>query len=402
MNMNKKNKSTKNPHAPHDLFFKDIFSQKPFAIELLKLILSPEEQKLFHFHTLKNEKTTFKSQRADLIFSIQLKALPFSTLPPAASHTQPLFPCEKQIFHKSTSPHCMKANIKPHQLQASPPPKHTKPTTTKHTKKAFIFLVLEHKSQKEKTCLVQILKYQALLYSQLLKENAPLVPLIPIIFYHGKEEWHVGDFQDLFPKHVFSPPFESFFGKNVLNFHPRVLNLNSFDEKALAGLKTLKSGMALYLLKKIWYFKWPEDGKKMLNWVQNLSARERHNLLLVGSEYIKDVCKISQKQLETLELEALKTGILRKGGSMGLLEYVRQKKVKEITQAAIREGLQKGMKQGKEQGMKQGKEQGMKQVALNMLHNDLDVDMICKVTGLCKEEVHKLNRTKKPQQTNST
>ena len=280
-----------NHYAPHDLFFKDIFSQKTFAIELLKLTLSKNEQKLFCFHTLKNEKTTFKSHSADLIFSLQLKS------------PIPLFPCEKTKTHQNTPP----------SLQ-----------TTINTQKALIFFILEHKSQKEKTCLLQILKYQTLLYSQLLKQNQAPLPLIPIVFYHGKEAWQPGNFQDLFPKNVFSPVFESFFGKNVLNFHPRVLNLSAFSEREMEGLKSLKSGMALYLLKRIWYFKWPEDGRRMLEWVRGLSDEERHELLLLGSEYIKTVCKVSQGDLEKLELEALETGILRKGGNMGLLEYVKR------------------------------------------------------------------------------
>ncbi len=374
--MNKNNTSHQNSHAPHDLFFKDIFSQKPFAIELLKLILSAEEQKLFHLHTLKNEKTSFKSHRADLIFSLKLKSpTPYHTVPP--HFPPPVFPCEKTISCK-TPP------------KTSLPSKQIKTHSREDTKKALIFFILEHKSHKDKTCLFQILKYQTLLYSQLLKQKNPLVPLIPIIFYHGKEPWQIGSFQDLFPKNVFSPSFESFFGNNVLNFYPRILNLNTFGEKKMERLKTLKSGMALYLLKKIWYFKWPEDGKRMLEWVQGLSNEEQHDLLLFGSEYIKDVCRVSQGELEKLELEALKTGILRKGGSMGLLEYVRQKKVREITQTATREGLQKGLQQGLEKGLQKGRQEAQQELILNMLKAKADLSFISQVTGLSEQELKNL------------
>ena len=119
----------------------------------------------------------------------------------------------------------------------------------------------------------------------------------------------------------------------------------------------------------------------MLDWVKNVSEKDQSQLLLFGSEYIKGVCGVSQKELAALELEALQTGILRKGGSMGLLEYMKQKHIREIRQAAMQQGLQQGM------------QQGIQKIVLNMLQNKADMNFICKVTGLSKKEVQKLKNT---------
>ncbi len=387
MKKSKKNSMPhKSSHAPHDLFFKDIFSQKKFAIELLSLIFSPEEQKLFQFNTLKEEKTIFKSQKADLIFSLKLntstedhhlKQPPLTGKKKSTKKTQVLQEATHLMHHKHPS---SKSNI------------------PKAPQKAFIFLILEHKSQKDEAVLVQILRYQTLLYSHFLEHTGYIVPIIPIIFYHGKEVWgqKLIFFQNMFQKNVFPKKFESFFRKNVLNFPARILNLQAFDTSRFKTLKNLKSGLAFFLMKKIWDFKWPEDGKEMLSWAKNLNSGDKNQLLLLGSEYIKDVCGVSQKELEILELEALQTGILRKGGNMGLLEYVKQKKINEIKQAAIQEGLKEGRQEGRQEGMQEGMQQGMQQgmqkVALNMLQSKTDIDFICKITGLRKHEVNKLKK----------
>ena len=390
-------KPSHNPQAPHDLFFKDIFSQKRFAIELLSLIFSPEEQKLFNFQTLKDEKNTFKSHRADLIFSLELRP-PQITI---STFKHPRFPCEDIPALKKQGFDASRAN-------PTPPADHkkTRGKIPQPPQKAFIFLILEHKSQKDETVLVQLLRYQILLYSHLVEQKHPVVPIIPILFYHGKEAWKTDTlfFQNIFPKQVFSPEFESFFKSNVLNFQARVLNLQAFDADQLQALQKLKSGLAFYLLKKVWSFKWPDDGRQMLDWVKNVSEKDQSQLLLFGSEYIKGVCGVSQKELAALELEALQTGILRKGGSMGLLEYMKQKHIREIRQTAIQEGLQEGqqrghkegLQQGMQEGIQQGVQQGIQKIVLNMLQNKVDMSFICKVTGLSEEEIQKLTTTKAP------
>ncbi len=396
--------SLRSTNTPHDLFFKDIFSQKRFAIELLKLVFSPEEQKLFNFSTLKGEKTLFKSHKADLIFSLEFTA---STASSGLKHSR--------VPYKKTSTVKRKSGLD-HSIEASRLLRHKKETSSSILQKAFIFLILEHKSQKDGAVLVQLLRYQALLYSHYLEHTGCIVPIIPIIFYHGKEVWgqKLTFFQNMFKKNVFPTKFKAFFKENVLNFHAKVLDIQSFDAGRFQKLKNLKSGLAFYLLRKIWSFKWPEDGREMMKWVEGLSEKDQDRLLLFGSEYIKDVCGVSQENLEALELEALQTGILRKGGNMGLLEYVKQKKMREIKQAAIQEGLkegrqrglqegieqgieqgvQQGIEQGVQRGMKQGVQQGMKQgvqqIVLSMLQNKADMSFICKVTGLSEQEVQKL------------
>ena len=46
--------------------------------------------------------------------------------------------------------------------------------------------------------------------------------------------------------------------------------------------------------------------------------------------------------------------------------------------------------EGKEEGIKEGKEEGIKQIALNMLKEGLNIDLISKITGLSGDEIGQL------------
>ena len=60
----------------------------------------------------------------------------------------------------------------------------------------------------------------------------------------------------------------------------------------------------------------------------------------------------------------------------------------------LEEGIQKGIEKGKKEGKKEGIEEGVMQEKLNnakkMLENNLDIEIISKVTGLTEEEIEKL------------
>ena len=53
------------------------------------------------------------------------------------------------------------------------------------------------------------------------------------------------------------------------------------------------------------------------------------------------------------------------------------------------QGMEKGREEGMQKGMQKGKQEGMQQVALKMLNEKVDQDVICKVTGFSLEELKK-------------
>ena len=56
----------------------------------------------------------------------------------------------------------------------------------------------------------------------------------------------------------------------------------------------------------------------------------------------------------------------------------------------IKQGVTQGIKQGISRGIEQGITQGIEQVALNMLKQNIDIDIISKSTGLSIANIKKL------------
>ena len=69
-------------------------------------------------------------------------------------------------------------------------------------------------------------------------------------------------------------------------------------------------------------------------------------------------------------------------------KYIMDKKA--IEDAGFDKGLEAGIKQGIEQGLEQGKKQQAIDIAKNLKEQNVDIDIICKTTGLTKEEIENL------------
>ncbi len=67
--------------------------------------------------------------------------------------------------------------------------------------------------------------------------------------------------------------------------------------------------------------------------------------------------------------------------------------IQEGMEKGREEGMEKGMERGMERGMEKGRQEGLKEVALNLLKSGhVDIQAICKATGLSKQEVSDLQK----------
>ena len=55
-----------------------------------------------------------------------------------------------------------------------------------------------------------------------------------------------------------------------------------------------------------------------------------------------------------------------------------------------KEAREEGLQEGREEGREEGKKEGIQKIAIRMLQEDIDINMIIKVTGIKKEEIEKL------------
>ena len=73
------------------------------------------------------------------------------------------------------------------------------------------------------------------------------------------------------------------------------------------------------------------------------------------------------------EREAVRRGLLEKGGYMTIQEEIKER----------------GRQEGRQEGRLKGRQEGRQEVILNMLQKELDASFISEVTGLPKAEIIK-------------
>ncbi len=301
----------------HDKIFKRFFSIPAFAKELVCLMFSKMELIKFDLSRLRVEKDSWINKMADLVLS-----LPFKDHP---------------------------------------------------DKRFMLFILLEHKSQYDPLMWIQLFFYQAGLYDHTRKQGWPFMPIVPAVFYHGREPWKgPTDFQEGLWGNILKK-----FGNLthfMINYNIKLLSTHDPEVRRAMEDKSLKSRAVLNLMGKIWDLRdSPEELKKTVALFGELSG-EREDFILHVLDYLESMKVVTVKSWQELEKELVLEGTFKKGGFMDIREEIRQK----------------GRLEGRQEGMQQGMQQKQQQVVLNMLKKQLDFSLISAVTGLPVEEIKKL------------
>ena len=327
----------------HDQFFKTFFSEAGFAQELFQLIFSKEEQKAYDWKKLKTEKDSFPdNSRADLVFSVPLKNKPKS--------------------------------------------------------KIRIFILLEHKSTYDIKLFQQLFRYQNLLIEKSLNEHGKPVPIIPVVFYHGRKPWKWNlSFQEaLGGKDFLDIPVLS--RKSMLNFKIKLLDIHDKKLEKIFKDQNFKSRGILYLLKEVWSSKVDLAFLKHVFHLCKDIIKKQEDMVLSIMEYLVTGYKMKPEVWKEAEAEVIKEGLLKKGGHMDIKEYIAERARQEGWQKGWKkgrlEGQQAGRLEGQQAGRQEGQQVGRQEVVLNMLKNKMDTQLITKVTGLSEKEINKLKNGK--------
>jgi hypothetical protein len=108
-----------------------------------------------------------------------------------------------------------------------------------------ICLLFEHKSRKEPYVRLQLLRYMLNHWEATKKQKGPLSPVVPVLIYHGRENWTPGQFKSDFG------PLPGYLEDFIPEFRFLFINLSKREDLAvLTRLKSLNA--ALLLLKYIW------------------------------------------------------------------------------------------------------------------------------------------------------
>ena len=321
---NKTQMTKKKPTFSHDSFFKDFYSDPKLAQELVKLIFSKKETESYNLKKLKIEKDTFEGKRADLILSVLFK----------------------------TSP---KIRLR-------------------------VFILLEHKSSYDKNLFDQLLDYQILMRKHSIQQVGYPQPIIPVLFYHGKEplKWKKSlqeeDFKSFFSK----IPVES--RKDMLNYGLRIIDTKDPKVRKAYKDKRFKGHGVIKLLSEIWSLKKsnPLKVKEVFYDFEDirkgLKDKKKVEINLRIVQYLLDNGALDLKTWGKVEVLLIKEGILNKGGVMDIREHIKEQ----------------GRWEGERKGLREGRQKERQQVILNMLKEKADIAFIAKVTGLSEKAIRKL------------
>ena len=307
----------------HDSVFKQIYSRRRYCLDIFRLVLTPQEFKLFNWKTLKPQITTFvdeqgQEKRTDLIFSVKLK---------------------------------------------------------KSHKTAQIFFLIEHKSRNRKGTLIQMLSYQTGIYTR------SSAPVICVLVYNGEAKRYRGklSFQDSLKD--FTPALRRRFGKNVLNFTCRLLNIQALDISKEA--RHLTSRPILYILQNIWRL---DKGviRQLFKISRGLGMKDRKFLIDKAGDYIRRYDPdFSWKLVHEIEKKTVKKKEERVMSPL-------QETLDEEREKGLQKGLLQGMQKGRMEGKMEGRMEQNKMVIAKMLQEKMQISVISKVTGLSKAQIKKL------------
>ncbi|MCP5049957.1 MAG: Rpn family recombination-promoting nuclease/putative transposase [bacterium] len=240
---------------------------------------------------------------------------------------------------------------------------------------ADIYILFEHKSFRDGAVLVQLLIYMCLMWQIDIAEGKPLRVIIPLVFYHGMEEWNVPlQFNRQFD--VSDEVKEYLLGFKYVLFDTKDWNFN--DERnsplkdhvfLLTSITLMKSAFNrdLDAVREIFRF-WREKGF--------LKNRDKVFFFLA---YITESIGLSYEDVTKL----LNQGKINGGEIMRTwLDDVRDE-TREAVKVEVREEVKIEVKE-------EVKEEVKIETAKAFLENGVDIDTVIKSTGFSREEIEKL------------
>ncbi|OYT11845.1 MAG: hypothetical protein B6I19_10745 [Bacteroidetes bacterium 4572_114] len=239
-----------------------------------------------------------------------------------------------------------------------------------------ISLLFEHKSQPELFPHFQLIGYMLSVWGVQIKQKQNLTVVIPIIFYHGKKEWQ-------------NKPFEAYFNnideelkKYIPSFDYELIDTSTYSDKELVGLfESLELQIGLLVMKNI--FNEQEIIRKLssifVSLNQVLQTEQGRHFFDTIITYMLNATSIdTNKYLETMR---------------NISEQAEQQFVSTATMLR-REGIQEGIQEGMKKGMEKGLEKGLEKVALKLIENGYDNQIIIEITNLSVEKIEQLRKYK--------
>jgi predicted transposase/invertase (TIGR01784 family) len=256
----------------HDLFFKDIFSRREAAQSFLQNYLPQEVAALLDLSTLEISKDSFIDTELQEHFSDLLY---------------------KVALHEGKETH--------------------------------IYVLFEHKSYSDNLIAFQLLRYMVRIWEQSLKQKQSLLPILPLVIYHGRSRWRIPlEFESLLEVPEVLKPY-------VPAYQYWLCDLSQYSDEEIQGVITLRVG--LLLLKYIFRADLRHRLGEIIGLVRAISERQ------TGLEYLEVILRYvanSAERVSEEELRQVVIEVIEEGG--------------ELMPTLVEQWLERGREEGREEG----------------------------------------------------
>ncbi|EKR63535.1 hypothetical protein LEP1GSC036_4272 [Leptospira weilii str. 2006001853] len=230
--------------------------------------------------------------------------------------------------------------------------------------KLNVYLLFEHKSYLENAIYIQLLGYLTEIYRNQQRNEESLSVVIPFVFYHGEKEWKLGDrFLDQF---VLTSQEAEILKDFIPDFRIDLFDLKGIELKE--KLESITFQVTLGVVQKI------REGD--LEFISHLPGL--FSLLLGIEEESKRVAILRKLLLYIYWVRDLKPSELK-----GVLQRSKLEQYEELTVTTAEKLISEGIQQGIEKGVQQGKIE----TARNMLSEDIQLNVVLRITGLSEQDL---------------
>jgi predicted transposase/invertase (TIGR01784 family) len=213
---------------------------------------------------------------------------------------------------------------------------------------AYVYVLFEHKSSPDSFIAFQMLRYIVRVWDYALERRARLVPIVPLVVYHGLAAWRI----PLNLHALLDIPEQ--LRPLVPEYSYCLCDLSRYTDAELKGAVMLRS--TLLALKHIY----SDDLREWLPEMESLWRELAEQK--TGLEYLRTLWRYlamaTDRLTETDLQQVIEAAFPQTGG--GIMTTIAEKWVEQGVQQGVQQGMQQGMQQGLRQGLLSGIKVGLK------------------------------------------
>ncbi len=237
-----------------------------------------------------------------------------------------------------------------------------------HGQDAHIYILVEHKSYTDKWALLQILRYMVQTWTRDARAEAgrPLVPIIPILFYHGETRTIAADISSLFGE-----GYPDFLKPYRPAFQCEIFNLTTRPDGELDHPPQLAAAL--------WAMKYARTQME-------LALKALGRLAGTMDRVMQDDPAFKEIELYLLSSSGLTPEELFNAINQFLTDTWLKEDIMSTAEMLIARGKAQGISQGISQGKAEGGQAEKLAIARRLKKLGIPLSQICQATGLSEEE----------------